>query len=191
MTLFMDGEKMETIRVKKEKESKFKSILRWNDKNKQTVLKTTIPAKVVDRLQLTAGDEIIYNIKETSLNVFQCEITFKSDDLEHLEKSPIETASNTDAQMTKTVETKTDADNENKPLELDGLPLTIGKYLIQATKNPFDSIEVRDTKANVRDTFIGISKRTDENIEALINDLSLCENIDEIHYVLNEYRKQL
>ncbi len=182
---------MQKIRVNKEKESTFKSVLRWNDKKKPTVLKATIPAKVVDMLQLTAGNEIVFHIKETELNQYQCDITFKADHLEQID----ETASTSDARpsaidetITKNVETKTDANNEKNALEIEGLPLTIDRYLIQPVKNPYDSIEVRDTKANVRDTFIGIGKRSKENVQELIKELSHCENIEQIHHVLFQYR---
>ena len=194
---------METIRVKKEKESKFKSTLRWNDKNKQTVLKTTIPAKVIDNLQLTAGDEIIYNIKETSLNVFQCEISFKADHIEHIDKSPRESASTTDEPMTKKVEIK---NNLNKKTSNAGntidvkhfadIPIQDGKYTIKVTSPSRPKLRIVGAtikdEVNTKEIGIEVTNKSEDEVQAIIDKILSCKDADakKLKTIVNSFKSE-
>ena len=211
MTLITDGEKtMQKIRVNKEKESTFKSILRWNDKNKKTVLKTTIPAKVVDMLQLTAGNEIVFHIKETELNQYQCDITFKADHLEQLDETVRESASTTDARpsaidetMTKTVENKSPANNVKSPAgntidvtKFHNIDLLDGKYTIKVTTPSRPTLRITGAtikkELNKKELSITVANKSEDEVKEIIDNLINCENpnADKLNDILNKFKSE-
>lgn len=168
-----------------EKPKEVKHISKIRKANDYSYL-TSIPKEVMTLLGLNEDAKVVYHVKQISTTQFECDITFQADGISI--KDDKESAPAIDKPKEKTIEKKTTANNKNKTIKSDGLPLTIGQYLIQSVKNPYDSIEVRDTKADKRVTFIGVTKMEKDVKQSLIKDLSNCETIEQIEQTLFQYR---
>lgn len=196
------------IKVKTEKKSQWKSQIK--EKSAYS-LYTIIPAEVVHTLQLQAGNEIIYNIKETSLNEFECEISFKADHLEQVE-SPRETEpildanpspSDIDKVMIETEKPKAAANNMKSPAgntldvkKFEDVQLKDGEYTIKVTSPARPKLRIVGStiqdELNKKEIALTVTNKTEDEVQAIIDNLVSCENpsAKALNEIVNSYRSE-
>lgn len=166
--------------------------------------RTTIPKKLIDLLPQLKEDKnakVIYNIKQTKLDEFECYITFEAKGLTI--ENEIEMALDNDQAATKEVEKKTpantvknDAGNKLDPHKFEDVPLQDGKYTIKVTSPKRPKLRIVGStikdEIGIKEISIQVTYKSEDEVQEIIDNLVSCENpsANKLNEIVNSYKSE-
>lgn len=186
------------IEIEKPKQETFEADIR--KQNGSTSYISTIPSKIFKIFpQLKEDAQLVYTIKQVSIDRFECDITFQAKGLKVIDDK--ESASTIDEVKQKTTEKKPIKNNESKPAgnRLDvkhfaDIPIQDGKYTIKVTslKRPKLRIvgaTIQD-EINKKEISISVSNKSEDEVQAIIDDILSLQDADagKLNDLINSYK---
>jgi len=186
------------IEIEKPKQETFKADIR--KQNGSTSYISTIPSKIFKIFpQLKEDAQIVYTIKQVSIDRFECDITFQAKGLKVIDDK--ESASTIDEVKQKTTEKKPIKNNESKPAgnkldvtKFDEILLADGKYKLNVTspKNPQLRITGKTIEQEIgkKEIKMRVADKDEIEVRVIITAIKSLKNPDakKLNDLINSYK---